>query len=58
MSYRREITLCLNGESCTGSELERELVEVIKSLEEAAQEIEKLVWDKEEKKGASLGADS
>jgi len=58
MSYRREIALCPNGESCTGSELERELVEVIKSLEEAAQEIEKLVWDKEEKKAAEIDAGS
>lgn len=30
------------------SELETELDEVIKSLEEAAQEIEKLAWEKEE----------
>jgi hypothetical protein len=32
------------------SDLETELDEVIKSLEEAAQEIEKLAWEKEEGK--------
>jgi len=58
MSYKREIALCPNSERCTGSELERELVEVIKSLEEAAQEIEKLVWDKEEKKAAEIDTGS
>jgi hypothetical protein len=31
---------------------------VIKSLEEAAQEIEKLVWDKEEIKAAEIDAGS
>jgi len=35
------------------SELETELDEVIKSLEEAAQEIEKLAWEKEEGKASS-----
>jgi hypothetical protein len=35
------------------SDLETELDEVIKSLEEAAQEIEKLAWEKEDGKASS-----
>lgn len=41
----REQTAARAGNARSGTELEKELAEVIKSLEETAQEIEKLTWD-------------
>jgi hypothetical protein len=48
MSNMGEITLGRGDNITARPELETELDEVIKSLEEAAQEIEKLSWEKEE----------
>ena len=43
----------------SGSDLEKDLIEVIKSLEQAALEIEKLAWDNDEdKQGACFEPDS
>lgn len=48
MLQTNEIRLSEGDNVRARSELETELDEVIKSLEEAAQEIEKLAWEKEE----------
>jgi hypothetical protein len=53
MLHMSEIRLGKPAGAPARSELENELDDVIKSLEEAAQEIEKLVWEKDEGKPSS-----
>jgi len=53
MLHKGEIRFSKGAGIKAGSELETELDEVIKSLEEAAQEIEKLAWEKEERAPAN-----